>query len=133
MAAGATICLGMDTSKFAAFTASSLSSMAPKNNLEVDLGIPQSTKQKFSGWDKEYIKSLSSLKQLESSKAETGLAKVSLFRTNSMPTVEAKTLLFVAQNGGHTPDKQYTLEPAEMFFYHQLHGAVDICILLFVF
>ena len=53
VAAGAAHCLGIDISKLSEFMASNLWSNAFKNNLEVDLGIPQSTKQKISGWDNE--------------------------------------------------------------------------------
>ena len=61
VAAGAAICLGMEISKFSALMLSYLLRTAPKNNLEVERGMPQSTKQQISGCDKEYVTSLSSL------------------------------------------------------------------------
>ena len=92
VAAGAEICLGIEISKLSALTASNLPRIAPINSLEVADDMPQSIKQTFSGCDKKYVTSLSSLKQLVTLYADIGLINVSSSTTNSMPNVEAKAL-----------------------------------------
>ena len=113
VAAEAATCFGIENSKFSSLIASNRLRIAPKNNREVVRGIPQSIRQKFSGCDKEYVTSLSSLWQLATSKAETGRTNLSPSQSNSIPNVDANALLFDAQKGGHKPDWQYTHEPAE--------------------
>ena len=102
--AGAATCFGIEISKYSSLTASSLLKIALKNNREVARGIPQSIRQKFSGCDKEYVTSLSSLWQLAISKADTGRTNLSPSQLNSIPNVDANALLFDAQKGGHKPD-----------------------------